>query len=632
MPTPTTSGLTTAVSLPNSQLTGYQTIDALLPENARKWGDVLGTNTALTFSFAWINGLGAVYAGPEGRAYSSLSEPDATYHYGLSVQQQTAARQALSSWAAVANLTFKEVPETSTQVGDIRFAWTSATDTSSTGKNAWGWASYPNSYWPSAGDVWLSSSASGTASTDWSPGSYNLMALIHELGHALGLKHTFEGNYTLPTALDVHTYSVMSYTDATHQQWVDVTQNPAGGYSQHSTAIEPSTPMVGDILAIQYLYGANTNYNNGDNVYDFDPTKPFFQTIWDTGGQDTISAAKFTLPCSINLNEGSYSSLGFKSNWSQYAQLKWNTVPDPQTMYDGTNNLGIAWGVVIENATGGSGDDVLIGNPSNNRLQGGSGNDTLRGGDGTDTAVYIGNVKGYSLRIDRAHQTESVTDQQANRDGQDTLSSIERLQFADVTLNLTSYDTAKTITATQLQQIEELYVAFFNRIPDADGLSYWITQIKTGKTISDIASSFYTAGVQYTTLTGYSANMSNTDFINTLYKHVLGRTDGADAVGLSYWNKALINGQATRSSLVSDILTSAHTFKGDPIWGWVANLLDNKISVANTAAVTWGVNYNTPEQSITQDMAIAAAVTPTDTQAALKLIGINLADATITLV
>jgi hypothetical protein len=44
---------------------------------------------------------------------------------------------------------------------------------------------------------------------------------------------------------------------------------------------------------------------------------------------------------------------------------------------------------------------------------------------------------------------------------------------------------------------------------------------------------------------------------------------------------------------VSTILSSAHTYKGDATWGWVPDLLDNKISVANQFAVTWGLNYNT---------------------------------------
>ena len=428
MSSPTTPGLTTAVTLPSPLLAGAQSIDALLPDSGRKWGGVQGSGAAVSYSFAWINGLSAVYSGPNGQAYSSLNEPGATYHYGLNTQQQAAARQALAAWAAVGNLYFLELAETSTQVGDIRFAWTSATDTTTTGGTAWGWAGYPSAYWPSGGDVWLSTASTGAQNTDWSVGSYNYLSLMHEIGHTLGLKHPFEGSNTLPTLLDVRNYTIMSYTDPTRQQWVEVKQNTFGSYSWSATSIEPSTPMVGDIQAIQYLYGANTGYNKTDNVYDFDPAKPFFQTIWDTGGQDTISAARFTQACTINLNAGNYSSLGFKSNWFQYSQLNWQSTPDPQTLYDGTNNLGIAWGVVIENATGGSGADVLTGNPANNRLQGGAGNDTLDGGLGLDTAVYLNPRANYTIA--KTTTGWRVTDT-VSSDGTDTLQNMERLSFAN---------------------------------------------------------------------------------------------------------------------------------------------------------------------------------------------------------
>ena len=77
---------------------------------------------------------------------------------------------------------------------------------------------------------------------------------------------------------------------------------------------------------------------------------------------------------------------------------------------------------------------------------------------------------------------------------------------------------------------------------------------------------------------------------------------------------------------MSTILSSAHTYKGDATWGWVPDLLDNKISVANQFAVTWGLNYNTPDESIARGMAIASAVTPTDTAAAIALIGVLASD------
>ena len=80
------------------------------------------------------------------------------------------------------------------------------------------------------------------------------------------------------------------------------------------------------------------------------------------------------------------------------------------------------------------------------------------------------------------------------------------------------------------------------------------------------------------------------------------------------------------SSYVQDmqILGSAHTFKGNETWGWVADLLDNKIAVADLFAVDMGLGYASPDDSISKGMAIAAAVTASSTAAAISLIGVGL--------
>jgi hypothetical protein len=78
--------------------------------------------------------------------------------------------------------------------------------------------------------------------------------------------------------------------------------------------------------------------------------------------------------------------------------------------------------------------------------------------------------------------------------------------------------------------------------------------------------------------------------------------------------------------LVTAILASAHTFKGDATWGWVADLLDNKNTVAKKFSIDMGLNYLTPEASISQGMALAKAVTSSDTNAAIALMGISEAD------
>ena len=93
--------------------------------------------------------------------------------------------------------------------------------------------------------------------------------------HALGLRHPFLAP-ALPAALDNTSYTVMSYT---HSDF----------FTRTGLALEPSTPMDGDIYYLQLLYGANTSYHTGNDTYSF--AVPTVMTIWDAGGVDTLSAA-----------------------------------------------------------------------------------------------------------------------------------------------------------------------------------------------------------------------------------------------------------------------------------------------------------------------------------------------------
>lgn len=284
-------------------------------------------------------------------------------------------------------------------------------------------------------------------------------------------------------------------------------------------------------------------------------------------------------------------------------------------------------GIGTDSLIGFAGNDSFTGNAGNDSFTGNGGNDSIDGGSGTDTAIFNGNVNNYKLTHSGA--TYIVT-AKSGGDGSDTLSNIESLRFNDMTVNLSIQALASSAPQSQVQRLVELYVAFFNRVPDADGLAYWIGEVKAGRSINLVAESFYEAGIQYTELTGFSANMSNTAFINVVYRNVLGRSDGADAEGLAYWNEKLADGSESRGSLVSTILDAAHGLKGNLAWGWVANLLDNKIAVAKTFAIDWGLGYASSNDAITNGMAIAAAVTHTDTSAALTLIGISASDMLLT--
>jgi serralysin len=305
-------------------------------------GDPSGTH--LTYSFHTPD---SVYA----TDYSRSQEPSDAY--SLTDAQAAAARSALGAWSAVADITFTEVKDTPDNVGDIRFG----------GFNGLKSLEFGQAYAPGtlgrSGDVWIGPKVNAA---DPKKGTDDYLTLMHETGHALGLKHSFEGTQYNDVLLDPKfedaRYTIMSYTN---------------DYS-----FKPTTPMLLDIAAMQFIYGANTHYHTSDDIYRWAPDQSVFETIWDAGGNDTIDASNQASFVKINLNEGEFSTIG-------KAFLDYNHHPDAPTQMN--SGLAIAYGAHIENAIGSAFNDTLIGNDLANVLDGRGGLDTMIGGKGNDTYV-----------------------------------------------------------------------------------------------------------------------------------------------------------------------------------------------------------------------------------------------------
>ena len=90
-------------------------------------------------------------------------------------------------------------------------------------------------------------------------------------------------------------------------------------------------------------------------------------------------------------------------------------------------------GVLPSEATGNDLANILTGNPLANTLKGLGGNDTLNGGLGIDTAVYTGARSSYT--VSGGGSVFTVT----GPEGTDSLRSIERVQFSDTTVQLSSF-------------------------------------------------------------------------------------------------------------------------------------------------------------------------------------------------
>ena len=310
-------------------------------------GDPVGTAVAITFGF--------MESRPD---YVPLA--DYPNFQVFDAAKRAEARDAIALWADVANITFTETGE----LQNIRFGMADLPG----GEIAHAYLPVPQApFLPDsnvnpAGDTWYSTSFDSNNQSHGA-GSFGFYTLLHEIGHGLGLDHPFDAP-DLPAGVQSLHYTVMGYEhinphpDAEYGPGVD-TQSQDGVY--------PSTLMLYDIASIQHLYGANLATRSGDTVYTWEDDESILSGIWDGGGVDVIDASNQTRRVVIDLEPGQYSSIGAK-----------------KTGEDARNNLVIAYDVAIENATGGFGDDTLLGNSLDNVLLGGAGNDYLIGYAGTD--------------------------------------------------------------------------------------------------------------------------------------------------------------------------------------------------------------------------------------------------------
>ncbi|KPF67295.1 hypothetical protein IP88_12340 [alpha proteobacterium AAP81b] len=366
-----------------------------------------------------------------------FSEANPATFSAFSTAQRAVARTTIALWDDLIDISFRE---TRSGVADITYGNTAA------GANVQAYAYLPfgdvyDDYyaqfgWETAqigrlgGDVWIGGNV-GSNFTPLQNSYYSVITQIHETGHALGLSHPGDYNasddndgipgpdpitYTNDAyfAQDSLQYSVMSYFDAyeTGAQHIDWTL---------TNFAYAATPLVHDVAAIQALYGVDTTTRTGDTVYGFNSTanrtaydftsntRPIV-TIWDAGGIDTIDFSGWNTPSVIDLNEGAFSSGGGTEQFLTLAQVNANRAalgfaPRSQAtfnFYEGlkaqlglTNglfkdNVSIAYGATIENATGGGGNDRLIANNVAN---------VLTGNGGVDFASYEAATAGVTVNL-----------------------------------------------------------------------------------------------------------------------------------------------------------------------------------------------------------------------------------------
>lgn len=130
--------------------------------------------------------------------------------------------------------------------------------------------------------------------------------------------------------------------------------------------------------------------------------------------------------------------------------------------------------------------------------------------------------------------------------------------------------------------ITRLYFAALHRVPDDSGLRHWLTQVRSGMSIVDVARTF-AASAEFTAANG---SLDNRQFVSTLYLNVLGRA--ADAGGLDYWSGLLNTGRLDRGQVLYQFAESGEFVYNTRFGVTVANTY---VALLRRSADAGGYNY-----------------------------------------
>lgn len=487
--------MTTVSDLQNAPVANANWIDALL-NSYPAWNYIvapLRTENTLYYTFSLASGTDTGGSRPGLQTFNTT--------------QQIAAREIMAHAAAVTGITFVETLTGS--AADIHFASYDIAGSDISGITYSYHPYYYNSqdivtsFTPSVyvyldnGSSFLQQNSSPRA------GTLGYETLLHEVGHALGLKHPFAGSTTLSPSLDNSSNTVMSYTRA--------------GGTYYSTFREY------DLAALAFLYGGDGlggAWGVGSSGYYYQGTSAN-DTFTASGGRHTwvglggTDAVNYPAPVGgvlfsrtadsawLNITgsgfddriAASIEQVGFQSGTSMPVSMVMAAVgTTAQRIYAGTST-----------------NDVVVSTSGNDLFFiGDAGTDVFDGGGGIDTALL--NLNRAQVQIQRPGAGHQVT----SAYGGDTLNNIERLHFNDRKLALdldgAAGNTVKIIGAV----FGNTYVTASDNATNAAIVGIGLGLFDSGMTMEQVAEIALGSGL-------FPGGRSNANVVNQLFNNVVGR-------------------------------------------------------------------------------------------------------------
>ncbi|GKY86634.1 hypothetical protein [Sinisalibacter aestuarii] len=355
-----------------------------------RWNGMTKTGTPVFVTYAFLTNSEVPtldqYQPYENNGYSAFT-----------AAQQASFRKAIAHYAKVTGIHFVEVDKPSDAMLMVMNA---------EGSDWGGWANYGIGERDFTSSGYLVIDSAG----NYAPGSYSYETILHELGHAMGLKHPFDGELQLVARLDNQDHTLMSYT---------------------SNGVNDQALAHLDIDALTYIYG-NPRAVRPDWDWWFDDRQHIFhltgsgqadkllgtntESILDgRAGNDRLFGRDyddiaygrkgndwFMLGDGFNMARGGKGSDRFINYWGD-DEFRGGNGRDTVgfglsltgvTVDIGTTDEQFAMGndrfFSIENVLGSNQDDTIFGSSIRNVLRGRPGDDVIYGRGGHDV-IYGGN-------------------------------------------------------------------------------------------------------------------------------------------------------------------------------------------------------------------------------------------------
>ncbi|MGF9757388.1 matrixin family metalloprotease [Microvirga sp. 0TCS3.31] len=332
----------------------------------------------------------AILSGQSWNAYSSLKTAKRpvflTYSFNavssgsskFGSAEKAEAQKALKMWGDACGIRFLEVKKGDAEL-KFQWDWNWYTVTA--------WAEFPElardsfdgwtdqSRDDSGGNVYLNIQSRSEITQN---PNFMLYVLLHEIGHALGLKHPFHkmphNKKLLGSDLDNVKHSIMSYTGA------DLKMGPVALGAL-------------DIEAIRALYGSPSQDGKQVAKWSWSKTKETLSQIGKSKADTIYGVNAKDIIKGVNGNDKLYGFAGDDRLYGGSGNDVLSGGDDNDILYGDSGNDTLRGGFgddMLQGATGddnlggGYGDDILYGDSGNDVLKGDADNDTLQGGAGSD--------------------------------------------------------------------------------------------------------------------------------------------------------------------------------------------------------------------------------------------------------